>query len=207
MKWFFRRKKKRFGKSLDTSEIKVIGIGGGGCNIVNHMAEHGFNLSSLAVCDMDADVLKRAKVKEKLQLGSCGLGAGNNPDTARQEAMEQIKDISIMLLDIRTLFVVSCLGGGTGSGVTPIIAREAYNKGISTFAMVTLPFEFEGEQKFRQALLGMHQMEHYTDGVFSLNNQFLKRTGQDKLMDCVFEDASSLIQGVIQSLIKSTCYD
>ena len=206
MKCFFRRKKKS-GKNLGTSGIKVIGVGCGGCNIVNHMAENGFNLGSLAVCDMDAEVVERAKVQEKLLLGSSGLGAGNDPKTARQEAMKQIKDIRAMLLDTKVVFIVSCLGGGTGSGVTPIIAREAYNKGTSTFAMVTLPFEFEGEHKFRQALGGVHLMEHVTDGIFFLNNQFLKRHGQDKLMNRALEDTNSLIQGVIQSLINSTCYD
>ena len=135
MKWFFRRKREKSGKSLDTSGVKVIGVGGGGCNIVNHIAENNFNMGSLAVCDMDADVLGRTNVEEKWQLGSNGLGAGNNPETARQEAMKQIKDIRAMIMNTKVLFVVSCLGGGTGSGVTPIITREAYNKGISTFAM------------------------------------------------------------------------
>lgn len=205
MKWFFRRKKS--GKSLDTSEVKVIGVGGGGCNIVNHIAEKNFNMGSLAVCDMDADILERAKVEEKWQLGSDGLGAGNAPETARQEAMKQIKDIRAMIMNTKVLFVVSCLGGGTGSGVTPIITREAHNKGISTFAMVTLPFEFEGEHKFRQAFWGIQQMVHFTDGVFFLNNQFLMRQKQDKKTIYAFEDADSLIQGVIQNLINSACND
>ncbi len=206
MKLFFGRKKKS-GKSLDTSKIKVIGVGCGGCNIVSHMKEHGFDKGSLAVCDMDADVLERAKVKEKLLLGSSGLGAGNDPETAKQEARKQIKNIQAMLQDTRVLFLVSCLGGGTGTGVTPIIAREAYNKGISTFAVVTLPFEFEGEHKFRQAFWGMQQMEHFTDGVFFLNNQFLKRKWQDNIMNYALENVNSLIQGVIQNLINSICYD
>ena len=207
MKWFFIRKREKSGKSLDTSGVKVIGVGGGGCNIVNHIAENNFNMGSLAVCDMDADVLGRTNVEEKWQLGSNGLGAGNNPETARQEAMKQIKDIRAMIMNTKVLFVVSCLGGGTGSGVTPIITREAYNKGISTFAMVTLPFEFEGEHKFRQAFWGMQQMEHFADGVFFLNNQFLLRQKHDKKMNYAFEDADSLIQGVIESLINSACND
>ena len=207
MKWFFRRKREKSGKSLDTSGVKVIGVGGGGCNIVNHIAENNFNMGSLAVCDMDADVLGRTNVEEKWQLGSNGLGAGNNPETARQEAMKQIKDIRAMIMNTKVLFVVSCLGGGTGSGVTPIITREAYNKGIGTFAMVTLPFEFEGEHKFRQAFWGMQQMEHFADGVFFLNNQFLLRQKHDKKMNYAFEDADSLIQGVIESLINSACND
>lgn len=207
MKWFFRRKREKSGKSLDTSGVKVIGVGGGGCNIVNHIAENNFNMGSLAVCDMDADVLGRTNVEEKWQLGSNGLGAGNNPETARQEAMKQIKDIRAMIMNTKVLFVVSCLGGGTGSGVTPIITREAYNKGISTFAMVTLPFGFEGEHKFRQAFWGMQQMEHFADGVFFLNNQFLLRQKHDKKMNYAFEDADSLIQGVIESLINSACND
>lgn len=207
MNCFFNRKKKRSGKSLDTSGIKVIGVGCGGCNIVNHMKKNGFDMGRLAVCDMDADVLKRAKVQEKLQLGSSGLGAGNDPETARREARKQINDIRAMLQDTKVLFLVSCLGGGSGTGVTPIIAREAYNKGIITFVMVTLPFEFEGEYKFRQAFEGIQQMEHLTDGIFFLNNQFLKRKWQDKILNCAFENADLLIQGMIQNLINSTCYD
>lgn len=144
---------------------------------------------------------------EKLQLGSSGLGAGNDPETARREARKQINDIRAMLQDTKVLFLVSCLGGGSGTGVTPIIAREAYNKGIITFVMVTLPFEFEGEHKFRQAFEGIQQMEHLTDGIFFLNNQFLKRKWQDKILNCAFENADLLIQGVIQNLINSTCYD
>lgn len=206
MKWFFGKQKKS-GKSLDISKIKVIGVGCGGCNIVNHMKEHRFDKGSLAICDMDADVLERSKVQEKLQLGSSGLGAGNDPETAKREARKQIKDIHALLQNTKLLFLVSCLGGGTGTGVTPIIAREAYNKGLSTFAMVTLPFEFEGEHKFRQAFWGMQQMEHFTDGVFFLNNQFLKRKWQDKIMNSALEDANSLIQSVIQNLINTTCYD
>lgn len=187
----------------DSSEVKIIGIGCGGCNIVNHMMTNGFKEASLAVCDMDKDVVKRSNVSEKLLIGSDGLGAGNKPETGREEAVKNIKAIKSMFKNTKVAVVVSCFGGGCGTGATPVIAQELKKLGITTIGVVTLPFAFEGEKKFVQATEGIGNMERYTDFLFLFNNQYIMNNNADLSMTKAFAEADNLIGGVVKTIISA----
>lgn len=125
--------------------IKVIGVGGGGGNAVNHMYREGIHDVSFALCNTDRQALDDSPVPFKLQLGKEGLGAGNDPVKARDKAEESIEEIRRMLDDgnTRMVFVTAGMGGGTGTGAAPIIARESKKMGILTVGIVTIPFRFE----------------------------------------------------------------
>ena len=123
--------------------IKVIGVGGGGGNAVNHMYQTGIHDVSFVVCNTDAQALDDSPVQFKVQLGSEGLGAGNIPEKARHAAEESIESIDKMLSDgTKMVFITAGMGGGTGTGAAPIIAREAKSKNILTIGIVTIPFQF-----------------------------------------------------------------
>lgn len=122
--------------------IKVIGVGGGGGNAVNHMYQTGIHDVSFVVCNTDAQALADSPVQVKVQLGSEGLGAGNVPERARQAAEESIDAVDKMLSDgTRMVFITAGMGGGTGTGAAPVIAREAKSKNILTVGIVTIPFQ------------------------------------------------------------------
>ena len=158
------------------SNIKIIGIGCGGNNVVNSLYANGINDVSLVACDCDASVLERSKADVKLQFGNDGLGTGGNPNVGRKTAEEKAADIKALLGDgTDVAFVVSCLGGGCGTGAAPIVASEARQMGITTICVATLPFVFEGTQRFGQSLGGVREMAKNADGVFLLNNQYIFR--------------------------------
>ena len=139
----------------ENSIIKVIGVGGGGGNAVNHMYREGIHDVSFVLCNTDAQALNDSPVPVHLQLGKEGLGAGNRPERAREAAEETIEDIRRMLDDgTRMAFITAGMGGGTGTGAAPVIARESKNMGILTVGIVTIPFRFEGARKIDQALDG-----------------------------------------------------
>lgn len=139
--------------------VKVIGVGCGGNNIVNHISQSHLEGFSFVACDMDAKVLEKSAAVTTLQLGKDGLGSGNSPEKARIAAEENTDAIK-KLFDDRTsmTFVVTCLGGGCGTGAAPVIARESKKMGIATIALATLPFELEGERRFSQALEGIRNL-------------------------------------------------
>lgn len=156
--------------------IKVIGVGGGGGNAVNNMYKQGIHDVSFAVCNTDAQALKASPVPERLQLGSEGLGAGNRPERARAAAEESIEDIKAMLGDGTKMdFITAGMGGGTGTGAAPVVARVSREMGILTVGIVTIPFKWEGNKKIDQALDGVEAMAKYVDALLVINNERLHK--------------------------------
>lgn len=184
--------------SLKSTKIKVIGVGGGGNNIVNHLADCELEGLSLIACDLDATTLSRSKASVTLQLGSSGLGAGSIVGEAQSVAQQNVGRISkLFASNTDLLFVISCLGGGCGSGVTPIIAHEAKKMGITTIGVFTIPFQFEGEGKMRQALETVKKLSNETDAIFLFNNQYIMRQCRDLPLDLAFANIDELMSGVI----------
>jgi hypothetical protein len=160
---------------IKPSIIKVIGVGGGGGNAVNHMYRQGIYDVSFVVCNTDAQALNNSPVPFRLQLGSEGLGAGNRPARAREAAEETIDDIREMLNDgTKMAFITAGMGGGTGTGAAPVIARLSKEMDILTVGIVTIPFRFEGEKKIDQALDGVEEMAKYVDALLVINNERLR---------------------------------
>lgn len=160
---------------IKPSIIKVIGVGGGGGNAVNHMYRQGIYDVSFVVCNTDAQALNNSPVPFRLQLGSEGLGAGNRPARAREAAEETIDDIREMLDDgTKMAFITAGMGGGTGTGAAPVIARLSKEMDILTVGIVTIPFRFEGERKIDQALDGVEEMAKYVDALLVINNERLR---------------------------------
>ena len=156
------------------SIIKVIGVGGGGGNAVNHMYREGIHDVSFVLCNTDAQALNDSPVPVKLQLGHEGLGAGNKPYKAREAAEETIDSIRNMLSDgTKMAFITAGMGGGTGTGAAPIIARESKAMDILTVGIVTIPFQFEGKRKIDQALDGVEEIAKNVDALLVINNQRL----------------------------------
>ena len=157
------------------SIIKVIGVGGGGGNAVNHMYREGIHDVSFVLCNTDNQALNDSPVPVHLQLGKEGLGAGNKPEKARQAAEESIDDIKNMLDDgTRMTFITAGMGGGTGTGAAPVIARVSKEMGILTVGIITIPFRFEGDRKIDQALDGVEEMSKHVDALLVINNERLR---------------------------------
>ena len=158
-------------KSLNI--IKVIGVGGGGCNAVRNMFNEGIEGVSLAVCNTDSKVLANSPVPVKLQLGE-GLGAGADPEVGRSEAESNEDDIHKLFEDdTKMVFITAGMGGGTGTGAAPVIARIAKEKGILTVAIITIPFYFERKRKIIKALKGVDELRKYVDAMLVVNNERL----------------------------------
>ena len=155
--------------------IKVIGVGGGGGNAVNHMYKEGIHDVTFVVCNTDNQALAESPVPVKLQLGKEGLGAGNRPERAREAAEESIEDVKGMLNDgCKMVFITAGMGGGTGTGAAPIIAKTAKDMDILTVGIVTIPFLFEGNRKIDQALDGVEKMSQHVDALLVINNERLR---------------------------------
>ena len=154
--------------------IKVIGVGGGGGNAVNHMYREGIHDVTFVLCNTDKKALNDSPVPVHLQLGKEGLGAGNKPEKGRQEAEDSEEEIKHMLNDgTKMVFITAGMGGGTGTGAGPVVARIAKEMGILTVGIVTIPFEWEGKKKILQALTGVEKMAQNVDALLVINNQRL----------------------------------
>jgi cell division protein FtsZ len=159
----------------ENSIIKVIGVGGGGGNAVNHMYREGIHDVSFVLCNTDNQALNDSPVPVHLQLGKEGLGAGNRPEKARAAAEESLEDIKKTLNDgTRMAFITAGMGGGTGTGAAPVIARVSKEMGILTVGIVTIPFRFEGDRKIDQALDGVEEMSKHVDALLVINNERLR---------------------------------
>ena len=159
----------------ENSYIKVIGVGGGGGNAVNHMYREGIHDVTFVLCNTDNQALNDSPVPVHLQLGKEGLGAGNKPEKARAAAEESLDDIKKMLSDgTRMAFITAGMGGGTGTGAAPVIARISKELGILTVGIVTIPFRFEGDRKIDQALDGVEEMSKHVDALLVINNERLR---------------------------------
>ena len=155
--------------------IKVVGVGGGGGNAVNHMYKEGIHDVSFVVCNTDSQALNNSPIPTRLQLGTEGLGAGNRPQRAREAAMKSIDDIKNMLNDgTKMVFITAGMGGGTGTGAAPVIAQCAKDMGILTVGIVTIPFRFEGLRKIDQALDGVEEIAKHVDALLVINNERLR---------------------------------
>ncbi len=184
--------------------VKVIGVGCGGNNIVNHLSQSNLEGFSFVACDMDAKVFEKSVAAMTLQLGTDGLGSGNSPEKARIATEENTDAIKKLFDDKPSMaFVVTCLGGGCGTGAAPVIARESKKMGITTVALATLPFELEGKRRFSQALEGIRNMARDTDALFLLNNQYIKKQYSDLPINQAFEKADDLLEEVANSIVQS----
>ena len=159
----------------ENSIIKVVGVGGGGGNAVNHMYREGIHDVTFVLCNTDNQALNDSPVPVHLQLGKEGLGAGNRPEKARAAAEESLDDIKQMFNDgTRMAFITAGMGGGTGTGAAPVIARVSKEMGILTVGIVTIPFRFEGDRKIDQALDGVEEMNKHVDALLVINNERLR---------------------------------
>ena len=184
--------------------VKVIGVGCGGNNIVDHLSQNSFDSMSFVACDMNAKVLEKSAAAMTLQLGTDGLGSGNSPEKARIAAEENTDAIKKLFDDKPSMtFVVTCLGGGCGTGAAPVIARESKKMGISTVALATLPFELEGKRRFSQASEGIQNLARNTDAIFLLNNQYIKTQYCNLPLNQAFAKANDLLAEVAKSLIRA----
>lgn len=154
--------------------IKVIGVGGGGGNAVNHMCKEGIRDVSFVVCNTDSKALEESPVPYKLQLGHEGLGAGNRPEKAKEATEESLDEVQKMLQDgTKMVFITAGMGGGTGTGAAPLIAKIAKDLGILTVGIVTIPFRWEGHKKIDQALDGVEEISKNVDALLVINNEKL----------------------------------
>ncbi len=186
--------------------IKVIGVGGGGGNAVNHMYQEGIHDVSFVLCNTDNQALKKSSIPRKIQLGrklTSGLGAGNRPAIARQAAEESIDEIHQMLDDgTRMVFITAGMGGGTGTGAAPVIAREAKDMDILTVGIVTVPFLFEGQKKINQALDGVEEMSKHVDALLIINNERLCQIYPDLTFFNAFAKADDTLTTAAKSIAE-----
>lgn len=187
----------------EKSIIKVIGVGGGGGNAVNHMYREGIHDVSFVVCNTDAQALNDSPVPVHLQLGREGLGAGNVPDRARAAAEESIEDVKNMLNDgTRMAFITAGMGGGTGTGAAPVIARTSKELDILTVGIVTIPFRFEGKKKIAQALNGVEEMSRNVDALLVINNERLRTIYGELSMMEAFAKADDTLSVAAKSIAE-----
>ncbi|MBN9284022.1 MULTISPECIES: cell division protein FtsZ [unclassified Flavobacterium] len=158
--------------------IKVIGVGGGGSNAINHMFKQGIKGVDFVVCNTDSQALQSSSVPNKIQLGVSlteGLGAGANPEVGQQSALESIEEIEKMLdTNTKMVFITAGMGGGTGTGAAPVIAQLSKERDILTVGIVTIPFQFEGKVRQEQALLGVERLRKQVDSLIVINNNKLR---------------------------------
>lgn len=185
------------------SIIKVIGVGGGGGNAVNHMYREGIHDVSFVLCNTDAQALNDSPVPVHLQLGKEGLGAGNRPARACQAAMESIDDIRRMLDDgTKMAFITAGMGGGTGTGAAPVIAQVSKEMGILTVGIVTIPFKFEGPKKIDQALDGVEEMAKHVDALLVINNERLREIYPELTLIDAFGKADDTLSVAAKSIAE-----
>ena len=185
------------------SIIKVIGVGGGGGNAVNHMYREGIHDVTYVLCNTDKKALNDSPVPNHLQLGKDGLGAGNRPERAKQAALESLDEIKQMLDDgTRMVFITAGMGGGTGTGAAPIIAQCAKDAGILTVGIVTIPFRFEGNNKIKQALDGVDEISKHVDALLVINNERLREVYPDLTVLNAFARADDTLSVAARSIAE-----
>ena len=186
--------------------IKVIGVGGGGGYAVNHMYREGIHDVTFVLCNTDNQALAESPVPVKLQLGRSitqGLGAGNRPERARDAAEESIDDIKEQLNDgTKMVFITAGMGGGTGTGAAPVIARIAKEMDILTVCIVTIPFIFEGEKKIIQALDGVERIAQHVDALLVINNERLREIYADLTFMNAFGKADDTLSIAAKSIAE-----
>lgn len=196
-----------FNLPTDSSNIiKVIGVGGGGGNAVSHMYKEGIHDVTFVLCNTDNQALKRSDVPIKITLGrevTQGLGAGNKPEKAMMAAEESLDELHKMLSDnTKMVFITAGMGGGTGTGAAPVIARIAKNMGILTVGIVTIPFEFEGRKKILQALNGVEEISKNVDALLVINNERLREIYSDLTVTNAFGKADDTLTVAAKSIAE-----
>ena len=186
------------------AKIKVIGVGGGGCNAVNRMIESGVGGVDFIVANTDLQVLNASKAETKLQIGKTiteGLGAGANPEVGREAALESKKEIEDSLAGADMIFVTCGLGGGTGTGAAPIVAEIAQNQGALTVAIVTKPFKFEGRKRMEQAEVGLEELKKHVDTIIVIPNDRLRdMIDRTTPMLEAFKEVDNVLRRGVQSI-------
>ena len=185
------------------SIIKVLGVGGGGCNAVSFMYDQGIEGCSFVVCNTDSQALQRSTVPVKIQMGA-GLGAGTNPIKGRNAALESQEELQAAIFDDNTqmLFITAGMGGGTGTGAAPVIARMAREKGVLTVAVITLPFSNEGNDAMSRAIDGVHELERNVDSMLIINNEKLYDYFGDLLIHDAFPKADEVLATAVKGIIE-----
>ena len=188
----------------ENSIIKVIGVGGGGSNAVNHMYRLGIKGVEFIVCNTDKQALEKSPVPNKVQLGfesTKGLGAGSIPDVGRDAALESINEIKRFLGEgTQMVFITAGLGGGTGTGAAPVIASIARELGILSVGIVTIPFAFEGKKRRSQAEIGLEEMKKYVDTLLVIGNDKLREIYGNLKMSEAFAHAYDVLTGAAKSI-------
>ena len=179
------------------SIIKVIGVGGGGSNAVNHMFKQGIKDVEFVICNTDAQALIESPVPNKVQLGAAlteGRGAGNKPEQGKQSAIENMSEIEQMLAqDTKMAFVTAGMGGGTGTGAAPVIAQTAQAMDILTVGIVTIPFRFEGQRRLNQATEGIKELSEHVDSLLVISNEKLREIYGDLTISEAFSKADDVL--------------
>ena len=183
--------------------IKVIGVGGGGGNAVNHMYREGIHDVAFVVCNTDRKALEESPVPTKLQLGHEGLGAGNRPTKAKEATEESLSDVQNILNDgTKMVFITAGMGGGTGTGAAPTIARIAKDMDILTVGIVTIPFRWEGDKKIDQALDGVEEISKHVDALLVINNEKLGEIYPDLSVTSAFAKANDTLLVAAKSIAE-----
>lgn len=189
-----------------TAVIKVIGVGGGGGNAVAHMVDSGIEGVEFICANTDAQALKGSRTRKSLQIGcniTKGLGAGANPDVGRQAAMEDRDRIHEAVEGADMLFITAGMGGGTGTGATPVVAQVAKELGILTVAVVTKPFSIEGGKRMSAADHGIGELSKYVDSLITIpNDKLLSVLGAETTLLDAFSAANQVLQGAVQGIAE-----
>lgn len=186
--------------------IKVIGVGGGGGNAVNHMFRQGIKDVSFVVCNTDSQALMKSPIPNKIQLGNTtteGLGAGGSPEKAYAAAEESMQEIMNLLRDnTKMVFITAGMGGGTGTGASPVVAKAAHDLGILTVGIVTIPFAFEGPKKIRQAMEGVANLSKHVDAILVINNEKLRKIHPDLEISEAFAKADDVLTNAAKAIAE-----
>lgn len=188
----------------EPSIIKVIGVGGGGCNAVNYMYNQKIEGCTFIVCNTDSQALDKCDVPLKIQLGDEGLGAGTNPTEGRKAALNSQEEIEAMVLDNDTkmLFITAGMGGGTGTGAAPVIASMAKKKNILTVGVVTIPFRNQGNETMSKALDGITELENNVDSLLIIDNEKLFDVYGDLLAKDAFPKADEVLATAVRGITE-----
>ncbi len=187
----------------EESIIKVIGVGGGGCNAVNYMYRQKIEGCTFIVCNTDRQALDKCDVPVKIQLGDEGLGAGTNPTEGRNAALNSQEEIEKILdNDTKMLFITAGMGGGTGTGAAPVIASMAKKKGILTVGVVTIPFRNQGNETMSKAIDGITELENNVDSLLIIDNEKLFDVYGDLLVQDAFPKADEVLATAVRGITE-----
>ncbi len=189
-----------------SSIIKVLGVGGGGNNAVNHMFEKGIKDVNFVVCNTDHQALARSPVPVKVQIGEAlteGRGAGSKPEVGKQAAMENLSDVMDAISgNTKMVFITTGMGGGTGTGAIPVIARACRDAGLLTIAVVTIPFKSEGKMRIRYAIEGIDELKDHVDSLLVINNEKLREIYGDQGVSTAFSKADDILTTAVKGIAE-----